>query len=118
MHLYAPARAAALAAALVVGGRPIDCLAGSPLRAAPRDASARPGGAPTGKADAAARVHAALSERIASDGAFRARCEQAAARSLSLRRASRPSPGSEAELAAILQGPVVALEAELAWRLG
>jgi beta-N-acetylhexosaminidase len=70
------------------------------------------------KADAAARVHAALCERIASDDAFRARCEQAALRSLSLRRASRPSPGSEAKLAAILQGPVAALEAELAWRLG
>jgi spore coat protein CotH len=54
MHLYAPARAAVLAAALVVGGRPIDCLAGSPLRAAPLDTSAKPGVAPAGKADAAA----------------------------------------------------------------
>lgn len=70
------------------------------------------------KADAAKRVHSALAERIARDGAFRARCEQAAERSLALRRACRPHPESPAELAALLQGPVAALEAELAWRLG
>ena len=69
------------------------------------------------KADAAARVHAALAERIASDGAFRARCEQAALRSLALRRARQPRPGTPAELSALLQGPVAALEAELARRL-
>lgn len=70
------------------------------------------------KADAAERVHAALAGRIASDGAFRARCEQAARRSLALRRACRPRPASAAELAALLRGPVAALEAELAQRLG
>lgn len=70
------------------------------------------------KADAAERVHAALTERIGRDGAFRARCEQAAERSLALRRSRRPCPESPAELSALLQGPVAALEAELAWRLG
>jgi beta-N-acetylhexosaminidase len=70
------------------------------------------------KADAAERVHAALRERIGRDGVFRARCEQAAARSLALRRARRPNPGSPEELTALLHGRVAALEAELRTRLG
>ncbi len=69
------------------------------------------------KADAAERVHAALCERIADDGAFRGRCEQAAARSLVLRRGRRPQPGTAEDLSALLRGPVATLEAELARRL-
>jgi beta-N-acetylhexosaminidase len=64
------------------------------------------------RADAAARVHAALREHIASDPEFRTRCLEAARRSLQMRRRCRPRPGTEQELAAVLQD-AARLEAEL-----
>jgi len=63
-------------------------------------------------------VHDALVTRIEADAAFRARCLEAARRSLVLRRRCRPRPGSAAELEALLRGDVASLEAELAERLG
>jgi beta-N-acetylhexosaminidase len=70
------------------------------------------------RADTAARVHDALTTRIDTDAPFRARCLEAARRSLELRRSCRPRPGSAAELEALLKGPVAQLEAELVERLG
>ena len=68
------------------------------------------------RADAAARVHAALSERIERDPEFRARCLEAAGRSLLMRRRCRPQPGTAPELAAVLDD-AAQLEAELARRI-
>jgi beta-N-acetylhexosaminidase len=70
------------------------------------------------RADAAARVHLALCTRIQQDGAFRARCLQAARRSLTLRRRVRPRPGTAEEIETLLGGEVAQLEAELAERIG
>jgi beta-N-acetylhexosaminidase len=69
------------------------------------------------QADAAERVHRALSARIQRDAAFRVRCREAARRSLELRWRGRPRPGSPAQLEALLRGDVARLEAELARRL-
>lgn len=68
------------------------------------------------RADAAARVHAALRERIAREPEFRARCLEAAGRSLQLRRRCRPRPGTARDLAAVLE-QAAGLEAELAQRI-
>ena len=70
------------------------------------------------RADAAARVHLALRTRIQRDPEFRARCLEAARRSLALRRRVRPRPGTAAEIEALLGGEVAELERELAERLG
>jgi beta-N-acetylhexosaminidase len=68
--------------------------------------------------DVAERVHQALTTRIERDAPFRARCLEAARRSLELRRRCRPRPGSAQQLEALLRGDVAELEAELARRLG
>jgi beta-N-acetylhexosaminidase len=68
------------------------------------------------RADAAARVHAALSERITREPEFRVRCLEAARRSLQLRRRCRPRPGTAGELDAVL-AEAARLEAELAHAL-
>jgi beta-N-acetylhexosaminidase len=70
------------------------------------------------RAEAAGRVHLALRTRIQRDPAFRARCLEAARRSLALRRRCRPRPGTPAALEALLRGEVASLQAELAERLG
>jgi beta-N-acetylhexosaminidase len=67
------------------------------------------------RADAAARVHAALRDRIVREPEFRARCLEAARRSLQMRRRCRPRPGTARELADVLQ-ETARLEAELAQR--
>jgi beta-N-acetylhexosaminidase len=64
-----------------------------------------------------ARVHAALLARFEHDETFRARCRQAAARSLAMRRRCPPRPGSVEELGALLRSEVTPLEAELERRL-
>ena len=65
------------------------------------------------RADAAARVHAALSARIAREPEFRGRCLEAARRSLQMRRRCRPRPGTPSELDAVL-AEAARLEGELA----
>lgn len=69
------------------------------------------------RADAQARVHAALVESLESDVGFRERCIAAAARGLAMRRKSPPQPASPEELVALMRGELRPLEAEIAERL-
>jgi beta-N-acetylhexosaminidase len=70
------------------------------------------------RSDAQAEVHAAVSERIAADPAFAARCRQAAGRGLALRRAYPPAPGTPEAFAELTRNLLVPLAEELARRLG
>ena len=61
------------------------------------------------------RAHAALVNRAERDGAFRARCEEAAARFLAMRRRVPPRPKDRATIEAIVGGAEArAIAAELA----
>jgi hypothetical protein len=63
-------------------------------------------------------VHAAVSERIAADVAFAARCREAARRGLALRQAYPPAPGSPEAFAELTRTLLEPLASELARRLG
>jgi beta-N-acetylhexosaminidase len=69
------------------------------------------------RSDAQAEVHAAVSERIAVDAAFAARCREAARRGLALRRAFPPTPGSGEAFAVLGRTLLEPLASELARRL-
>lgn len=69
------------------------------------------------RADAQARVHAALVARLTSDVGFRDRCLGAAARGLAMRKMAPPQPGSPEDLASLMRASLRPLEAELASRL-
>jgi beta-N-acetylhexosaminidase len=69
------------------------------------------------RSDAQAEVHAAVSERIARDELFAARCREAARRGLGLRRAYPPAPGSPEDFERLERSLLVPLASELARRL-
>lgn len=69
------------------------------------------------RADAQARVHAALAGSLEANAEFRERCIAAAARGLTMRRKSPPQPGSPEELTALMRLELRPLEEELSKRL-
>jgi beta-N-acetylhexosaminidase len=70
------------------------------------------------RAEAQAEVHAAVSERIAADQLFAARCREAARRGLGLRRSYAPAPGTTADFEELERTELVPLADELGRRLG
>jgi beta-N-acetylhexosaminidase len=69
-------------------------------------------------ADAQRRAHAAVAATIAMDPDFRARCREAARRSLDMRREhGAPEPGTAPDFEALAESELHPLEAELKERL-
>jgi beta-N-acetylhexosaminidase len=67
--------------------------------------------------DAQERVHHALTEGMECDAAFRARCLEAAARGVYMRRRCPPAPGTAQQLASLMASQFRPLELELLQRL-